>query len=57
MPIKAFLQIATIACLYLTGCKKAENIYFPNELQTYPIMDSLPFNSEWLNAEKKLVVA
>lgn len=39
------------------GCKKPDTVHFPEGLQAYAVTDSLPFNPEWMKAEKKLVVA
>src|SRR5690554_2220035 len=42
----------------LAACQKVDNtIVFPEGLQAYAVSDTLPFNEDWLEAEKKLVVA
>jgi len=43
--------------LALLSCKTDNEVIFPEGLQAYSVTDSLPFNPEWLEADKKLVVA
>lgn len=43
--------------LALLSCKTDNEVVFPEGLPAYSVADSLPFNPEWLKADKKLVVA
>jgi hypothetical protein len=43
--------------LALLGCKTDNKVAFPEGLKDYSVADSLSFNPEWLEADKKLVVA
>lgn len=49
--------IAIGIILALLSCKTDNEVIFPEGLQAYSVADSLPFNPEWLEADKKLVVA
>lgn len=51
------LLVAIGFILALRGCKTDNKVAFPEGLQAYSVADSLPFNPEWLEADKKLVVA
>lgn len=51
------LLFATGIVLALLSCKTDNKIIFPEGLRAYSVADRLPFNPEWLEADKKLVVA
>jgi hypothetical protein len=50
------LLLVSIILIAFFRCSPSEEIKFPKNLKTYHVTDSIPFNPDWFDAEKKLVV-
>jgi hypothetical protein len=48
--------LSVILFVFFRCGPSSEKIVFPENLKTYQVTDSIPFNPGWIDAKKKLVV-